>query len=224
MNLSASATRMLSAASPEEPAARQPLAPVELSPNARQRAHVLSVTVRPRVRLIVACRRMRGSAARADLDDQPAGHDAYEYPQILSRTAITTPIRSATTKRMPAGVVLCHSDGVSGWHQHSGMAQRRRLQSRQTGICANGHRQCHPHRSLLSQQATLQLAARKPKQAAAKGGSQKQEQRQQQQNSEGSATAATTAVRSQEKKVRYVGLAMTDGGAASIACAVMSGA
>ena len=132
VDLSASATCMLSAASPDKPAARQLFAPVELSPNARQRAHVLSVTIRPRVRVVDAYWHMRRSAARADLDDQPTGHDAYEYPQILSRTAIKIPIRSATTKRMPSGVVLCHSDRVSGWHQHSAMAQTGRLQSRQS--------------------------------------------------------------------------------------------
>ena len=56
------------------------------------------------------------------------------------------------------------------------------------------------------------------------GGS--QEQWQQQQNSEAPAPAAATAVRSQDKAVRYVGLAATSEGscAASAVCPVMFGA
>ena len=82
MDLRAFVMGMMSAASPEEPAAQQPLSPVQLSPGARRRARVLLAGTRPRVRVTNAYwrkRRLR-SAARADLDDPSGGYDAWEAP------------------------------------------------------------------------------------------------------------------------------------------------
>ena len=77
------AMHMMAAASPEEPAADQPLSPRQLSPDARRQAAALLATRVPRVRVTNACwRKPRRSAARrrADLDEQSGGYDAWEYP------------------------------------------------------------------------------------------------------------------------------------------------
>ena len=83
MDLRAFAMHMMAAASPEEPAANQPLSPVQLSPDARRQAAALLATRVPRVRVTNAYwRKPRRSAARrrADLDEQSGGYDAWEYP------------------------------------------------------------------------------------------------------------------------------------------------
>eukprot|EP00891_Asterochloris_glomerata_P002664 jgi/Astpho2/2664/Aster-07011 len=85
VDLRAFAMQMMSAASPEEPAAHQPLSPVQLSPGARRQADALLATSRPRVRVTNAYwRKQRRSAAkrRADLDDH-SGDYANQFSGLL---------------------------------------------------------------------------------------------------------------------------------------------
>ena len=209
MDLRAFAMQMMSAASPEEPAAHQPLSPVQLSPGARRQADALLATSRPRVRVTNAYwRKQRRSAAkrRADLDDHSGGYDAWEYP--------------------PNALQGTHQERIeqkdANWRQTLPHRQSQRLASAQRH---DASREAAKQAVLASVQADIdsvvhtyafchirqQFSHEHEHQGrrSHQGGS--REQLQQQQNSEGPASAAATAVRSQGKAVRYVGLAVTDG-------------
>ena len=131
MALAAIVRDMMAAAPPEEPVAQELLSPVRWSPAALEQAHVIMAARRQTVHVGNPHWRKRPARRRADLEDHSGSDDAGEPPQVLSRTPIRTPSRSAMRKQMPTGVALWSSDRVSGWHQHSGMMPSGRLQSRQ---------------------------------------------------------------------------------------------
>ena len=117
------------------------------------------------------------------------------------------PIRSALNKQMPTGVKLCQSQRLASAQRLDASreaAKQAVLAAVQADIDNVVHTDACCHiRQQFSHEPEHQ--GRRSHQ----GGS--REQVQQQQNSEGLAHAAATAVRSQGKAVRNVGLAVTDG-------------
>ena len=209
MDLRAFAMQMMSAASPEEPAAHQPLSQEQLSPSARRQADALMATSRPRVRVVNAYwRKQRRSAAkrRADLDDHTGGYDAWEYPPDALQGTHQERIEQADANWRQT-LPRRQSQRLASAQRHDASreaAKQAVLASVQAAIDSVVHTDACCHiRQHLSHEHEHQ--GRRLHQ----GGS--QEQLQQQQNSEGPASAAATAVRSQGKAVRYVGLAVTDG-------------
>ena len=210
MDLRAFAMHMMAAASPEEPAADQPLSPVQLSPDARRQAAALLATRVPRVRVTNAYwRKPRRSAARrrADLDEQSGGYDAWEYPPDAQQDTHQERIEKADAnwrRTLPQR----QSQRLASAQRHDAIraaAKQAVLASVQADIDNVVHTDacCHIGQHFSQQQGHQGRLLQQ-------GGTQEQEQLQQQ-NSEGPAPAAATAVRSQDKAVRYVGLAVTDG-------------
>ena len=81
MDVDTIARDVILAASLEEPAAEQPLSPVQLSPDTWQRARtILAIRRRPLpVGNPHSCERP-AARRRFDLDDPPSGHDPWVYP------------------------------------------------------------------------------------------------------------------------------------------------
>ena len=176
-----------SAASAEEPVAQQPLSPVRLSPAALQQARAIQATTRQTVHV--------GNAYGVK------GLPGAELPRLTSQavtTLMSTPLMlsripnwSATRKRMPTGAALCHGESqrLASAQRHDAIREAAKLAvlaSVQADIDSVVQTDaCCPIRRYFSQE---------------------QEQRQQQQSSTGPAPAAATLA-SQDKAVRYVGLA-----------------
>ena len=205
MDLVAFVRDMRAAARPEEPVEQEPLPPVRWTPAALQKARAIQAARRPTVHVGNPIWRKRPAARRrADLDDHPGGHDAWEGPPDTQQD--TQQERNAKAdanwrRTLPQR----QSVRLASAQRHDAIREAAKLAvlaSVQADIDSVVHTDACCHiRQHFSQQQEQQ--GRGPHQ----GGSQKQEQRQRQQNSKGPAPAAATAVWSQHKEVRYVGLA-----------------
>eukprot|EP00891_Asterochloris_glomerata_P004995 jgi/Astpho2/4995/Aster-06726 len=159
----------MSAASPEEPAAHQPLSQEQLSPSARRQADALMATSRPR-----GTHQERIEQADANWRQTLPHRQSQRLASAQRHDASREAAKQAVLASVQADIdSVVHTDACCHIRQHL------------------SHEHEHQGRRLHQ------------------GGS--REQLQQQQNSEGPASAAATAVRSQGKAVRYVGLAVTDG-------------
>ena len=112
MDIDAIARNIVLASRHQEPAARPPLPPVQLSPDTWQRARPLLATRRRPLPVGDPFWRKRPAARRrAELDDPPSGHSPWEYPtdtqqdtqQESNKKADATP-HSATATEPAAGI------------------------------------------------------------------------------------------------------------------------
>ena len=216
MDISTTARDVILAASLEEPAAEQPLSPVQLSPDTWQRARtILAIRRRPLpVGNPHSCERP-AARRRFDLDDPQSGHDPWVYPPESQQDTQQERNEKADAnwrRTLPQR----QSQRLASAQRHDAMREAATLAvlaSVQAEIDSVVHTDacCHISQHLSQQQ---EQQGRRPHQ----GGS--QEQRQQQQNSEGPAPAAATAMWSQNKAVRFVGLA-ADGEVQLCSCSCM---
>ena len=211
MDLAAFVRDLMDAAPPEEPVAQEPLSPVQWSPAALEQARVIMAARRPTVHVGNPHWRKRPVRRKADLEDHSGVYDAWEHPPDAQQDTHQD-TRQGRNGKADANcnrtLAQRQSQRLASAQRHDAIraaAKQAVLVSVQADIdCVVYKDACCHIRQHVSQQQEHQGKL------LHQGGSQEQEQLQQQ-NSEAPAPAAATAVKSQDKAVRYVGLTVTDG-------------